>query len=91
MLSMRIVLDPEQSGGMGEEFAKAVRDGTILHLTNEIVVSGLSGGMQSGKPSIAFGFILPDGTPVVAETSWALFRSAALAFSAKFDESNDQT
>lgn len=88
MPSLRIVLDPEEAGGIGEEFAQAVRDGTLIHLANdaEIVMSGLADGMSSGKPSVMFGFKLPDGQVVMAETSWWLFATAFWAFAARFGQ-----
>jgi len=88
MPSLRIVLDPEASGGMGEPFRSAVEDGTIIHLKDEMVISGLEHGTQGGNPSMAFGFVLPDGRPVLVETTWALFRSAYHAFDARFNPDN---
>lgn len=47
-----------------------------------IHVAVLEAGMVSGKPSIAFGIILADGRWVFAQTSLALFLTAADAFGA---------
>jgi hypothetical protein len=57
----------------------------VIHLTTPITVAALAGGMESGKPSIAFVFELPSGETVLAETSMTLFQTAAKAFAAKFD------
>lgn len=82
MAVLRIVLNPEAEG-LGIEYA-----GELVHLGDdaEIVISGLSNGMQSGKPSMAFAFKLPSGDLVVAETSWRLFGTAYNAFLGKFGE-----
>ena len=87
MLSLRIVLDPERDGlGLGVSDPREV-----LHLADdaEIVISGLPDGMQSGKPSMMFGFALPDGRVVIAETSWWLFATAFQAFAARFGAEPD--
>lgn len=59
----------------------------VIHITNDakpIRISYLSGGMASGKPSVAFIFELPDGKHyVVAETSAALFCAAGRAIQIK--------
>ena len=85
MASVRLVLNPEQSG-IGEPFVTQHLDGTLIHLKDddEIVISGLEHGMQSGAPSMMFGFVLPDGRAVLAETSWKLFAAAFQAFAGKF-------
>lgn len=81
MPSLRIVLDPERTG-LGLD----VHPSKVIHLAGdgEIVVSGLSDGMTSGAPSMMFGFKLPDGRVVIAETSWRLFAAAFKAFAGKF-------
>lgn len=83
MNTMRIVLDPE-SQGLGFDL-DGPNDPKLIHLANtELVVSGLKDGMASGSPSIMFGFKLPDGKIVIAETSWKLFAAAYAAFAGKF-------
>ena len=65
------------------------KDLDMIHLGNEappIRVTVLPGGMASGKPSVAFGFRLPDRRVVVAETSLALFLSAADVMKAKYGD-----
>lgn len=85
MPSLRIILEPEQQG-IGDNFQRAALDGTLIHLGDdaEVVVSGLERGMASGAPSMMFGFALPDGRCVIAETSWRLFSAAYMAFAGKF-------
>lgn len=60
-------------------------DKEIIHLTDRIRIAGLDHGMSSGEPSVAFGFELGDGKVVIAETSLALFLSAADILRAKFN------
>ena len=56
----------------------------IVQLKSPLKIGGLSGGMTSGKPSVSFGFTMPDGTVVFAETSMRLFHMAAKAFAARY-------
>lgn len=49
-------------------------------------IAGLAAGMQSGKPSVAIGTFFPDGSCVFAQTSLALFLSAADALKARFGD-----
>lgn len=102
MPSMNIILDAERDGfpsmsklASGVEIpphAQAtagdylVEQGKLVHLTNEIEVGALAGGMESGAPSAAFCFTLPDGRVVLAETSLALFLTAADALKAKYGD-----
>jgi hypothetical protein len=60
----------------------------IIHLTNEarISIAALPKGMSSGKTSVTMRFDLPDGRIVLAETSFALLRTAVLAIQAKYGE-----
>jgi len=66
----------------------------VVHLGNgtAIGVTGLKGGMSSGKPSVMLRFDLPpeDGFPqgrvVLAETSLALFLMAADGLKARFGD-----
>jgi hypothetical protein len=55
----------------------------IIHLGNDappIGISGLPGGMTSGKPSVMLRIDLPDGRVVMAETTLRLLLTAADAF-----------
>lgn len=58
----------------------------IIHLADDaqIEIAALSGGMQSGRPSVALRINLPDGRVVIAETSMRLFLSAAQVFAARY-------
>ena len=58
----------------------------IIHVTEHLEVAALSGGMQSGRPSVALRIDLPDGRVVIAETSMRLFLGAARAFRARYGE-----
>jgi hypothetical protein len=52
-------------------------------------LAALPGGMASGRPSIALGIELDDGTVVVAETSWNLLFTAAKAVEARYGPAVD--
>jgi hypothetical protein len=81
--SLRIVLDPERQGlGLNADPSRTIHLGDDA----EIVVSGLPDGMVGGRPSMMFGFTLPDGRVVIAETSWRLFAAAYKAFAGKFGQ-----
>lgn len=58
----------------------------IIHLSDDadMEIAGLSGGMTSGRPSVALRINLPDGRVVIAETSMRLFLSAADVFRARY-------
>lgn len=58
----------------------------LIHNLKPLRIAGLSGGMVSGKPSVAIGVFLDDGGCVLTETSLALFLSAADALKAKFGD-----
>ena len=79
MLALVIKLDGD---GMLEGTPKE----EIVHVTGPITIGALTGGMQSGAPSVAIAIRLPDGRVVLAETSMKLFFGAARAFRAKFGD-----
>jgi hypothetical protein len=84
MPSLHLILDGE---GAWPDLAKA--EAVVIHLADDAVVAvaGLAGGMQSGKPSVAFRIDLPeDGHIVLWETSLALFLSAADALKARYGD-----
>lgn len=62
--------------------------GQPIHLGNDAVIRvvGLDNGMESGRASIAFGFLLPDGRWVLAETSLRLFLVAADVLKVRFGD-----
>jgi hypothetical protein len=70
----------DERGGI--EWLHQMPSDQVIHLTNDIEVTSLAGGMESGKPSVAFIFKLPDGKAVVAETSLELFITAARGLAA---------
>ncbi len=77
MPALKIRLDVDQTGGMPELAGK------VLHRTEDVTMTTLSGGMQSGKPSVQFIAPLPDGSFVYLETSLELLLSAADAARAR--------
>lgn len=58
----------------------------FIHTTEPIGVTALEKGMKSGKPSVAFRIKLPDGKYVIAETSLALFLTAADAIKIRYGD-----
>jgi hypothetical protein len=63
----------------------AERRGDMIHLAETAIgLTVLAGGMTSGRESVAFRFDLPDGRPVLAETSWQLLATAAQAIAARY-------
>lgn len=61
-------------------------DAKVHHTNKPIGVTALAGGMQSGKPSVALRIDLDDGAVVIAETSLALFLTAADALKARYGD-----
>ena len=51
-----------------------------------IQLAALPGGMASGKTSVTFRFDLPDGKVLLAETSFALLKTAVRAIEAKYGQ-----
>lgn len=78
MIHIRIILD-------GEGAIPEMR-GKTIHRADSLTVTGLAGGMQSGKPSVALVIPLEDGSFVFAETSLALFLSAADALRGRYGD-----
>ena len=58
----------------------------VIEVNTPITVTCLEGGMQSGKPSVAFIIDLPDGRKVFAQTSMQLFVSTAEAMLVRFSD-----
>lgn len=69
-----------------EGLLENVKEKDLIHLETPITVAALEAGMESGRPSVAFVFDLPDGKTVLAETSMLLFQAAARAFAARFGD-----
>lgn len=70
----------------GDASTPELRDAEVHHFQS-FKVTALPGGMQSGKPSVAFVIgPLPDGSYVFAETSMVLFQAAARAFAARYGD-----
>lgn len=82
MIPLNIILD-------GDNAWEDIRDKPIIHLGNgapAIQVAVLTGGMSSGRPSVALRIDLPDGKHVIAETSARLFCAAARVIMAKYPD-----
>ena len=58
----------------------------LIHIKEPIRVGGLPHGMKSGKASVAIALYLPDGRPVIVETSLELFLGAAPALRARYGD-----
>jgi hypothetical protein len=80
MARLDIILD-------GAGMVKDVPPAKLAHTTEPLRIGGLAGGMSSGKPSVAIAVFLPNnGGCVLAETSLALFLSAADALKARYGD-----
>lgn len=86
MPEMHIVLDVEQHGFSSLRGLASPRQLIHLNGTAPIEVGALAGGMQSGDPSAAFCFRLPDHRVVLVETSLRLFLTAADALKARYGD-----
>jgi hypothetical protein len=53
-------------------------------------ITGLDGGMHSGKPSVAVRLDLENGKVLIAETSLALFLTAADALKARYGDPREE-
>lgn len=61
--------------------------GKKVHWVEDTIeVSALVGGMASGKPSVGLRLNLPDGSVCIAQTSLALFLTAAEALKARYGD-----
>lgn len=56
----------------------------LIHVKDPIRIGALPGGMTSGRASVAIAMFLPDGRPVIVETSLELFLAAAAALQARY-------
>jgi len=83
---MRINLDGDQCW---PDLAGKVGTDQVIHLGNDappIALAVLPGGMESGAPSVMFRIDLPDGRVLLAETSMALYLTAADAMRARYGD-----
>lgn len=76
-VSLQIML---QGDGCWPDLKELDAQGKLTHVKGTMQVARLSGGMGSGKDSVAFRIDLPDGSVVVSETSMKLFLHAADVF-----------
>lgn len=88
MPAMTIVFDVETNGFDAMRGLESHDDPRLIHMADgaKIEVGALDRGMESGKPSAAFCFGLPDGRVVLCETSLALFLTAADALKARYGD-----
>jgi hypothetical protein len=68
----------------GDEFFKNFDKSKIVEAKGLHTITVFEGGMQSGKPSVAFVSEMEDGTMVYSETSMNIFLTAARAYEARF-------
>lgn len=85
---MTIILDADDAwADLSGDGPHGLAPHVILADNDEpIQVGVLAAGMTSGKPSVMFRIHLPDGRIVLAETSLALFASAARAALARYPD-----
>lgn len=79
MIALNVVLD-------GEGVLEGTPRELVVHVIDRITLTGLDGGMSSGKPSVAVIIPLPDGRKVLAETSLALLLTAVDALRARYGD-----
>lgn len=75
--------------GVRRQNPRLIEEWRLIWLGNNakpIQVTGLDGGMVSGNPSVAIRLDLPDGKTVIAETSLALFLTAADALKSRYGD-----
>lgn len=76
MISMNIILD-------GDNAWPELKDAEIILPEGTLQVAILTGGLASGRPSVAIRIDLPDGRHVIAQTTARLFVSAGRAIVAR--------
>jgi hypothetical protein len=82
MISLKLNMEGD---GAWPDLAEKLALEKVLR-SESIELAVLSGGMASGKPSVAIRINLDDDSVVIAETSLILFLSAADAFKAKYGD-----
>lgn len=82
MLAINLILDGD---GSMPDLAEVMAAGKLIHMNGEtgMHMTGLSGGTDSGNPSVMFRFDLPDGRVLVAETSLRLLTTCVAALNAR--------
>lgn len=78
MIGLKIIL--EGDGAFSDIPARKMREGNFSAIT------GLPDGTESGKPTICIRVDMVDGTTVLAQTTLALFLTAADAFKARYGD-----
>lgn len=68
----------------GDGAAPELATSKVHHVTDDFKVMALSGGMESGRPSVGIVARLEDGSHVFLKTSMRCFLAAAKAFEARF-------
>jgi hypothetical protein len=88
MPALSIVLDVEARGFRAMRDLDGHNDPRLIHMGEDarIELGALDAGMQSGAPSIAFCFDLPNGQVVLAESSLALLLTAADLLKARYGD-----
>lgn len=83
MLSMDLNLHGD---GAWPDLTDIRNSNRLIHLNDgqTLRIAGLNAGTVSGRPSVAIRIDLPDGRVVVAETTLALFTTAAQALQNRF-------
>lgn len=71
-----------------ESFTPIPENARIHHVTERMEVAFLEHGMVSGAPSVMLRIALPDGSVVLAETSYALFDGAARAMRSRVERTS---
>ena len=62
------------------------REDSVIHCIGEFTVAALTGGMQSGRPSLMLRIDLPDGRVVLQETSLGAWIMTTAALRGKFPD-----
>ncbi len=79
MESLRVIPDLTQTGLQDGEYQVAKHEGALI-------VGGMPEGTDSGKPTVMVALDLEDGVFLVAETTLALFLTAADGLKARYGD-----
>lgn len=83
MPALNIILD---GTGAWPDLAEKQARGLFIHTQGDMAVAALPGGCESGAPSVSIRIDLPNGQSIMAETTLALWLTAADAFRAKYGD-----